>query len=155
MSDEKIDRDYPDRPFVGVGAVVWQGDRFLLVKRGKPPRLGEWSLPGGAQHVGETVAETARREVMEEAGLDIDVGGLIDVVDSIRRDGGGNVSFHFTLIDVTAEWLSGEPVAGDDAADAKWFSMSDLDGLGLWDETERVIRLSAGQRKPGSRGPRP
>jgi len=146
MSDEKLDRDYPDRPFVGVGAVVWKDDRFLLVKRGKPPRLGEWSLPGGAQHVGETVVETAHREVMEETGLEIEVSGLLDVVDSIRRDDGGRVSFHFTLVDVFAEWRAGEPVAGDDAADAKWFSLDDLDALGLWDETERVIRLAAEMR---------
>jgi ADP-ribose pyrophosphatase YjhB (NUDIX family) len=143
MTDEKFSRDYPERPFVGVGAVVWRDDRFLLVKRGKAPGLGEWSLPGGAQHVGETVFEAARREIMEEAGLEIEVAGLIDVVDSIRHDSGGAVSFHFTLIDVLAEWRAGEPVAGDDAADAQWFSLDDLDGLRLWDETARVIRRSA------------
>ena len=147
MSDAKIDRNYPDRPFVGVGAVVWKDDQFLLIKRAKPPRLGEWSLPGGAQHVGETVFETAHREVMEETGLMIEVGGVVDVVDSIRRDGDGKVSFHFTLVDVVAEWRAGEPVAGDDAADAQWFSMDEIDGLGLWDETARVIRLAAEKRK--------
>ena len=74
-----MSREYPDRPFVGVGVVVWRGDNVLLIQRGKPPRIGAWSLPGGAQELGETVRETAVREVREETGVEIDVTHLIDV----------------------------------------------------------------------------
>ena len=84
-------RTYPDRPVVGVGAVVWRDDRFLLVRRGKPPNQGQWSLPGGAQQLGETVFEAARREVMEETALDVEVLGLVDVVDGIKADNEGRV----------------------------------------------------------------
>ncbi len=79
-------REYPDRPWVGVGVVVWRGDEILLVRRAKPPRVGEWSIPGGAQSLGETVFEAAIREVREETGIAIRPTGIITVVDSILRD---------------------------------------------------------------------
>ena len=140
------DRGYPDRPFVGVGAVVWRGDEFLLIRRGKAPRLGDWSLPGGAQEVGETVFEAAVREIREETAIEITVTGLIDVIDSIHRDDDGRVNFHFTLIDVSAEWRAGEAKPGSDALTTAWFRLGELAGLGLWTETERIIRLSAETR---------
>ena len=135
-------RAYPDRPWVGVGVVVWRGDEFLLIQRGKPPRLGEWSIPGGGQELGETVRDTAMREVREETGVEIAVGGLIDVVDSVRRDAQGRVAFHITLVDFAARWVSGEAVPGDDAMGVGWFRLDDLPKLGLWAETVRVIRES-------------
>ena len=135
-------RQYPDRPIVGIGAVVWKADRFLLIRRGKPPREGLWSLPGGAQAIGETVSEAAIREVREETGLEVLILGLIDVVDSIDRDDSGGVRYHYTLVDLLAAWRSGEAVAGDDAVDAAWFHLEDLDRLDLWEETHRIIRLS-------------
>ena len=79
-------REYPDRPFVGVGVVVWRDGKVLLVKRGQAPRRGHWSIPGGGQELGETLQEAACREVKEETGINIEVMGLIDVVDSIRQD---------------------------------------------------------------------
>ena len=135
-------RQYPDRPIVGIGAVVWKDSQFLLIRRGKPPREGLWSLPGGAQAIGETVSEAAIREVREETGLEVEILGLIDVVDSIDRDDSGGVRYHYTLVDLLAAWRSGEAVAGDDAVDAAWFGMDDLEGLDLWEETHRIIRLS-------------
>ncbi len=135
-------RAYPDRPWIGVGVVVWRGDEFLLIQRGKPPRLGEWSIPGGGQELGETVRETAIREVREETGVEIAVGGLIDVVDSVRRDAQGRVAFHITLVDFAARWISGDAVAGDDAMGVGWFTLDDLPKLGLWTQTVRVIRES-------------
>lgn len=141
-----MSREYPDRPFVGVGVVVWRGDEVLLIERGKGPRSGGWSLPGGKQELGETVRETAHREIREETAVEIEITGLLDVVDLVRKDGAGRVQFHYTLVDFTAEWVSGEAVAGTDAAAARWVRLEDLDQFQLWDETLRVIRLSASRR---------
>lgn len=141
-----MSREYPDRPFVGVGVVVWRGDEVLLIERGKGPRSGGWSLPGGKQELGETVRETAHREIREETSVEIEVTGLLDVVDLVRKDGAGRVQFHYTLVDFTAEWVSGEAVAGTDAAAARWVRLEDLDQFQLWDETLRIIRLSASRR---------
>src|SRR6478735_351756 len=128
-------REYPNRPYVGVGVVVWRADRVLLIRRGKPPRIGEWSLPGGAQHVGETVAEAGHREVLEETGVTIDIGQVVAVVDMIDRDQLGGVRYHYTLVDLQAEWLSGDPVAGDDAQEAVFVPLDTLDHIELWTET--------------------
>ncbi len=138
-----MDRSYPTRPFVGVGAVIWRDDQVLLVRRGKPPRQSEWSLPGGAQHVGETVRETCLREIKEETQLDVEIEGLLDVIDGIFRDDDGKVQHHYTLIDFKARWISGDAKASDDVDDVRWVSLAELGDYGLWQETERVIRKSA------------
>ncbi|MGF1477369.1 MAG: NUDIX hydrolase [Geminicoccaceae bacterium] len=137
-----VGRDYPDRPLVGVGAVVFDGTDLLLIKRAKPPRVGQWSLPGGAQELGETVDAAVRREVKEEAGIGIGPTRLVDIVDLIDRDPSGRVSVHYTLIDVTAPALSRDLSAGSDAMDARWFAPDTWTDLDLWDETVRVIRLA-------------
>lgn len=147
-----MNRSYPERPFVGVGVVVWRDDQVLLVRRGKPPRQGQWSLPGGMQEIGETVREAARREVMEEANIEIEVIGLVDVVDSIRRDAKNDVEFHYTLVDLVAEWRAGEPRPGSDAAALRWVALDDIGGLGLWSETVRIIREAAELRRGGKQG---
>jgi 8-oxo-dGTP diphosphatase len=141
-----MNREYPARPIIGVGTVVWHGDRVLLVQRGRPPRQGHWSLPGGAQQLGESLADAARREVLEETGLAVEVGDVIATVDSIERDPDGRVRYHYTLIDFTAEANSAELVAGDDAADARWFDLDQLGALGLWSETLRIIELARARR---------
>ena len=143
---DRGDRSYPDRPFVGVGAVVFKGDKVLLIKRGRPPRQGSWSLPGGLQEVGETVFATAAREILEETGLTVEVVALVDVVDSITRDGDDRTKYHYTLVDVRAEWRAGDAVAADDAEAVTWATLDGLDGYDLWAETDRVIRLAAAQR---------
>ena len=135
-------RHYPDKPFVGVGVVVWHGDRFLLIKRGKPPRQGQWSIPGGGQELGESLEEAAIREVREETGLRVEIVGLVDAVDSINRDPDGRVNFHMTLIDYCAVAETDAAIAGSDAADVGWFGLDDLAGLALWSETGRIIRES-------------
>ncbi|RME63386.1 MAG: NUDIX domain-containing protein [Alphaproteobacteria bacterium] len=136
-------RSYPDRPIVAVGVVVLDGERVLLVRRARAPKAGQWSLPGGAQHLGETAREAAAREVREETGLDVAVGGLIDVVDYVDHDGNGAVRHHYTLIDYWAR-PNGRRLlqAADDAAAAAWFDPDGLDNLALWDETRRVIALA-------------
>jgi len=135
-------REYPDRPFVGIGVVVWHEGRVLLVRRARPPRQGEWGLPGGLQELGEGVFEAARREVREETGLDIDILGIADVVDLIERDNLGRVRYHYTLIDVAAAAKTHEAVAASDAAEVVWADPDSLDAFGLWQETVRVIRRS-------------
>ena len=133
-------REYPARPLVGVGAVILSEKGVVLIKRGKPPGAGSWSLPGGAQKVGETVFEAALREIKEETGLDAKIHGLIDVVDSITRDAKGLVQYHYTLVDVWATPVNGDsPQAGGDAADAQWISLDEMRTLGLWTETLRII----------------
>jgi len=134
-----MSREYPKSPLIGVGVVVLNGDDVLLIRRGKPPRQGEWSLPGGLQDVGETVAEAAVREIREETNVEITLGGLIDVFDSIIRDEDNKVKFHYTLIDFAAQWKSGIPVAGDDAMDAAWKPISEISALNLWNESVSAI----------------
>ena len=142
-------------PVVGVGVVVWQGGKVLLIRRGKPPRQGQWSLPGGHQELGETVREAAVREVREEAGIDIVLGGLLDVIDAIGRTTDGALSHHYTLVDFDADWASGEAVAGSDAADVAWVEPDRVADYVSWSETERIVGLSAERRRNGEDdGPR-
>ena len=132
-------REYPDWPRVGVGAVVLRPDSVLLVRRGRAPALGEWSLPGGAQELGETVEATARRELLEETGLSVGTLTLVAHVDSIHPDADGRIRYHYTILDFAAHWQGGEPVAGDDVTAAAFIRFDALDGLGLWSEALRVI----------------
>jgi ADP-ribose pyrophosphatase YjhB (NUDIX family) len=120
-----------------------------LVRRGKPPRLGEWSLPGGRQEWGETVEAALRREVREETGLDVGPLRFVDVVDLVATEADGTISRHYTLLDYTAEAGPGEPVAGDDAAAVGWFDLTTVATLGLWDETHAVIERAAALRRDG------
>jgi ADP-ribose pyrophosphatase YjhB (NUDIX family) len=135
-----MSREYPDRPVAGVGAVIVASGRVLLVRRGTSPRTGHWSLPGGAQELGETFAEACVREVREETGLAVEVLGLVDVVDSITRDDTGRVRFHYLLADMLARPSGGALKAGSDVADARWFTPEEALALPLWSETARVIR---------------
>jgi len=143
-----MSREYPDRPHVGVGVVVCREGRVLLIRRGKPPRIGQWSLPGGGQLLGETIEAAARREVLEETGLGLDRLELLTVVDLIDRDEAGAVRYHYTLVDLVGEAAAGEAVPGDDAAATAWFRPEELPALGLWSETLRIVRLGLGRIYP-------
>ena len=114
----------------------------MLIRRKNPPRAGEWSLPGGRQEWGEPVARTARREVFEETGVAIETPRLLDVIDLIEHDAEGDVVTHFTLVDFVAAASDLDPIAGDDAIEARWFDPAELESLSLWDETQRVIALA-------------
>ena len=142
MIDPRDRREYPYYPMVGVGAVVWKSDKFLLIKRGKKPFFGKWSIPGGRQELGETAKQAAAREVYEETSLNVKISNLIEVVDSIIKDETEAVQFHSTLINYTAEWISGKAKAKSDAIDIAWHDIDELTGLGLWPETTRVIKKS-------------
>ena len=132
---------------MAVGVVVWKDGEVLLIRRAKPPRSGQWSIPGGAQELGETVRETAVREVREETGLDIAVTDLIEVVDFIERDDTGGVLYHYTLVDWSAEWCGGEAMPRDDVSEVMWADPAKLERYGIWSETVRIIRRAAEQRR--------
>lgn len=135
----------PQRPIAAVGVVCFRGADVLLVKRGKPPLEGRWSLPGGRIEWGERAADAALRELKEETGVEAEIIGLADVVDALMTKSGAESETpwgHYVLIDYGALWRSGEPRAGDDAADARFFSPEEITGLGLWSETLRVIALA-------------
>ncbi|HTW69895.1 MAG TPA: NUDIX hydrolase [Acetobacteraceae bacterium] len=136
------DREYPSRPIVGIGVIVLKDDSVLLVRRGKPPNVGSWTLPGGAQEVGETAEQAGRRELLEETG--ITVGPLVFAahVDNIRRDSTGRVQFHYTILDFAGRWEAGEPVAATDVSEAVWVPLSRLQDYALWSEAYRVIAIA-------------
>ena len=135
-------------PKVGVGAVVWRGRDVLLVKRLHPPRQHEWSLPAGKQEAGETLRETVTREVFEETGVVVDVLGLIDVVDAIFRDDAGALQYHYTIIDFSARWVSGDAHPASDAAEVAWVPFDALGPYDIWERTERMILDSARRHGP-------
>ncbi len=132
-------REYPAWPRVGIGAVVLRPDAVLLVRRGRAPALGEWSLPGGAQELGETAEMAARRELLGETGLSVGALTLVAHVDSIHPDPDGWIRYHYTILDFAALWQGGEPAPGDDVTDAAFMRFDALDGMGLWSEARRVI----------------
>ncbi|MBT5110459.1 MAG: NUDIX hydrolase [Rhodospirillaceae bacterium] len=141
-----MSREYPDRPIAAVGVVVWRDDKLMLIQRGKEPRRGQWSLPGGMQELGETTRETAVREIREETNLDVEVTHLLDVVDTISHDDDGRVRMQYVLIDYAAEWRDRDAIAGSDAMGARWVHPKDLPEYKLWAETLRIIELSASLR---------
>ncbi len=132
-------REYPERPFVGVGVVVLRGNEVLLIQRGKAPNKGQWSIPGGKQRLGETIVQTVHRELLEETRVKIKQPALLDVVDVIMPDDKGEIQYHYTLVDYQAEWLSGECRSGDDADAVKWVSFDELNSVGLLKITREII----------------
>lgn len=133
----------PRRPVAAAGIVCFRGDDVLLIRRGTPPLLDQWSLPGGRIEWGERAADAALRELMEETGIEAEIVGLVDVVDGLMRSReSGELWGHYVLIDYAARWRSGEPRAGDDAAEAQFFAPGALADLNLWDETVRVIEAA-------------
>lgn len=132
------------RAVATAGVVCLRGDEVLLVQRGNPPRRGEWSIPGGRIEPGETTKAAALRELREETGVEAELAGLIDVVDAIFHNKAGTLTTrHYVMVDYAARWTAGEPVAADDADDARFVPLNDLAAYKMWDETVRVIHAGA------------
>ena len=119
-------RLYPEKPLVGVGVLIQDGDRYLLIKRASEPDAGLWSVPGGMVELGERAAEAAKREVMEETGLDVEIVEVLGVVDKIVEGDGDRVKFHFVIVDYLAHPVGGSLEASSDALDAKWVKPADF-----------------------------
>ncbi len=134
-----MSREYPDSPLVGVGAVIVRDNRVLLIRRGQPPLLGEWSLPGGVLECGETLREATIREAREETGLIVETGELLGVYERVVHSEDGRVRYHYVLIDFLCRAVAGEPEAGSDAAEVNWFASEELDSLNLPTDTREVI----------------
>ncbi len=138
-------REYPSRPIVGIGVCLLRADNggeVLLARRGRAPALGSWGLPGGAQELGETAEQAARRELLEETGLTAGELMLAANVDSIHRDATGLVQYHYTVIDFAALHLGGAPAPGDDVAEVMWARFDGLAPYAMWSEVHRVIAIS-------------
>jgi 8-oxo-dGTP diphosphatase len=134
-------REYPECPLVGVGAVIAERDRVVLVKRGRAPLLGQWSIPGGLLEVGETLRQGAEREALEETALVVRATKLLGVFERIVPDDEKRVRYHYILIDFLCERISGEIKAAGDAAEAQWFLKDELSSVSLPHDTAEVIRL--------------
>ena len=152
---KKSSREYPDRPLVGVGGVVIEDGRALLIRRGTEPLLGEWSIPGGTLELGETLEEGVARELLEETGLEVHVIELIEVFDRIYLETAAGESiekkgprFHYVIVDYLCERISGIPVAGSDVTDVAYAREEELGNFGLTETATRILkRAFAMERK--------
>ena len=138
MTKEK--REYPDRPYVGVGLIVFRDHEVLLIQRNKEPNKGQWSIPGGRQMIGETATEAAQRELLEETGVKVDRLLLVDVVDAIIPDVQGKIKYHYTLVDYMGQWQSGASRPGDDAQEVRWVRLNELSLYSLLEKTMNIIK---------------
>ncbi len=134
-------REYPETPLVGVGGVIIEDGRVLLVKRGHAPLAGEWSIPGGALELGETLRQAAVREAREETGLTVETSHLLGVYDRVLRDDEGRTLYHYVLVDFLCCRVAGELQASGDADEVRWFTAQEADNLPLPKDTAEVIRL--------------
>lgn len=148
-----MSREYPLRPVVAVGAIVVKDGKVLLVRRGREPSLGLWSLPGGAVKTGERLEEAVAREVKEECGIDVKVEDVVEVVERIQADRDGRVQYHYVIVDFLAFWRRGRLQAASDISEALWVETSAIKRLrltkGLAQVVEKALRLK--RRVPGHR----
>ena len=139
QNDHSTIRRYPDAPRPAVGAVVFKGDAVLLVQRANPPSQGVWAIPGGRVQLGETLQAAAEREILEETGVVVRANAPVLVYDVIHKDDRGAVKYHYVIVDLAADYVSGEPRAGDDAADARWITPDELTRIPVNPATRRLL----------------
>jgi ADP-ribose pyrophosphatase YjhB (NUDIX family) len=135
-----IEQIHPQSPICAVGAIIFKQDSVLLIKRGKAPALGKWSIPGGTVHLGERLEDAVTREVEEETHLRVSPKSVGKVIDRIFRDESGGIQYHFIIVDFLCVVLEGEPLAGSDAAAVGYFKLSDLENLDMTEGTAEIIR---------------
>lgn len=133
-------REYPTRPICGVGAIVRKDKSVLLIQRGRAPRLGEWTVPGGAVELGETLRDAAVREIREECGIEIRLGQVMDAFDIMSRDRAGLLRYHYIVVDIAATYVGGDLRAGDDVVDARWVGTDELEKYQLDELTRKEIK---------------
>jgi 8-oxo-dGTP diphosphatase len=131
---------YPRHPRLAVGAIVFRRGRVLLVRRAHPPAQGTWAIPGGSVNLGESLAAAAEREIREETGLRVRAAEPVVTFEVIERDDGGRIRYHYVIVDLAAEYLSGSIHAGDDALEARWVSAGELQRLPVNPTTRRVLK---------------
>jgi 8-oxo-dGTP diphosphatase len=134
-------REYPEAPIVGVGAILIDGDRVLLIRRGQEPLKGEWSLPGGVVELGESLEEAIRREVEEETGLRVEPTGIVEVFSSISRDHQAAVRFHYVIVDFLCRQIDGQLACGSDACDLRWVARGELNSNGVYRLTPGMLAV--------------
>ena len=134
-----MEREYPDRPVLGVGGVIFNNEKVLLVVRGKEPGYGRWSIPGGVIELGETIKEGLLREIMEETGLEVEIGGMVEVLEWVSRDENDRIKYHYVLVDYWCKCLSVEINPSSDVLDAKWVLLSEISNYDLPLATLEVI----------------
>lgn len=139
-------REYPQSPIVAVGAVILDGDRIVLVQRGREPSQGLWTFPGGAVELGESIQDAVRREALEETGLMVEVGAVATAIDHIVRDEGGEVLYHYVIVDYLARPIGGALRAGSDVRDARWATLADVEALQMTAKAQAYARQLLSRR---------
>ena len=140
-------REYPESPIVGVGGVIFEGTSVLLARRGQEPAKGAWSLPGGAVELGEKLIDALRREIREEIGIEIEVGGLIRVLDRILCDEGKRIRYHYVLVDYWGWRVSGEPKPGSDTSDICFVPLQEIHDRDIHRDVLETILMAAKLRQ--------
>ena len=139
-------REYPERPIVAVGGIIFHEDTVLLVKRDKEPGKGQWSIPGGAVKLGERLEEALRREIHEEVSIEIEIGGLVKLLDRVVKDKWRRVQYHYVIADYWGWKVSGQPHAASDISDARFVTLKEARKLGMHEELEATILMAMKMR---------
>ena len=142
-----MQREYPKQPILGVGGIIFNGKRVLLARRNQDPGKGQWSLPGGMVELGETLEQALVREIREEVGIEIRIGGLARLLDRIIRDAGREVQYHYVIVDYWAEMVSGEPRAASDVSELQFVPVEEVPGLEVHQDVKDTIGIAAKMRE--------
>jgi ADP-ribose pyrophosphatase YjhB (NUDIX family) len=144
------ERRYPDRPIVAVGAIVVRDGRVLLARRGKPPAVGLWSVPGGGVRLGEALQAAARREIREECGIEIELTDVLEVIERMTRDEDGRIQYHYVIVDYLAKWAGGTPMPTPEALEVRWVHPDEFPQYEMTrGSAEVILRVLAAGRRAG------